>query len=205
MAGMTGLTHLICTLLYGSGLRISECLRLRVQDIDIEYQQLWVRSGKGNKDRVSLLPQRSINRLKKQLKKVEMIHQKDQAKGLGRALLPKALSEKYPGEATQLRWQYIFPSQYLAKDPRTGILHRYHISASFINHQIKKASEKAGINKKISAHTFRHSFATHLLQSGYDIRTVQELLGHKNLKTTMIYTHVLNKGGNYIKSPVDLL
>ena len=205
MDQMSGLPNLVCTLLYGSGLRISECLRLRVQDIDLEYQQLWVRSGKGMKDRVTLLPQKSINRLKKQLRAVELLHQKDLNNDLGRALLPKALSEKYPDESNQLRWQYVFPSKNLVKDPRSGLVHRHHISSALINKKIKNAVKRARINKKISAHTFRHSFATHLLQSGYDIRTVQELLGHKNLKTTMIYTHVINKGGNYIKSPVDLI
>ncbi|WP_018128385.1 integron integrase [Balneola vulgaris] len=195
--------QLICNILYGSGLRISECLRLRVQDIDFDYNQIWVRSGKGNRDRVTLLPQICVSGLKKQIQKVTLLHQLDLKNGMGKTLLPYALEQKYPGESGQLRWQYVFPSKSLAKDPRSKKLHRYHISASIINRQIKKAAEKAGLNKKVSAHTFRHSFATHLLQSGYDIRTVQELLGHKNLKTTMIYTHVMNKGGSYIKSPVD--
>lgn len=202
---LSGISSLICILLYGAGLRISECLRMRVQDIDIDYQQLWVRSGKGNKDRVTLLPDKSLEPLKNQLKKVNLIHQKDLNNGLGKTILPNALSTKYPEENALLRWQYVFPSKSLARDPRSRVLHRYHLSASIINKEIKKATKKAGINKRVSAHTFRHSFATHLLQNGYDIRTVQELLGHKNIKTTMIYTHVLNKGGNYIKSPVDLI
>jgi len=201
---MRGLPYLITLLLYGSGIRVNECLRLRVQDIDLEYKQLWVRSGKGNKDRVTLLPQKSISLLKKQVDKVRLLHQKDLKAGFGRAILPKALHAKYPNEHTELRWQYVFPSTRKAMDPRSNRTHRYHISSSYINKEIKKAVLKTNIIKKVSAHTFRHSFATQLLQQGYDIRTVQELLGHKNLKTTMIYTHVINKGGNYIKSPADI-
>ncbi|MBD3615602.1 MAG: integron integrase [Gracilimonas sp.] len=202
---LNGVAALICKLLYGSGLRISECLRLRVQDIDFDYEQLWVRSGKGMKDRVSLLPQKCIPVLKEQVKKVERMHQKDLAAGCGKALLPKALSEKYPDEDKELRWQYLFPSKKISKDPRSGLQNRYHLSNRYVQKRIKKAAKSAGINKKVTCHTLRHSFATHLLQNGYDIRTVQELLGHKNLKTTMIYTHVINKGGNYIKSPVDAI
>ncbi len=203
--GLSGLSYLIGILLYGSGMRISECLRLRVQDIDLEYKQIWVRSGKGNKDRITILPLKSVPLLKRQLEKVKLLHQKDLKAGLGKVILPKVLSEKYPNENATLRWQYLFPSSKRAEDPRTEIKHRYHVSASLINKKIQEVASTHNINKKVSAHTFRHSFATHLLQQGYDIRTVQELLGHKNLKTTMIYTHVLNKGGNYIKSPVDLL
>ena len=202
---IVGVARLICRLLYGSGLRISECLRLRVQDIDFDYEQLWVRSGKGLKDRVTLLPQICIPELKEQIKKVEIIHQKDLSRGYGQANLPKALSKKYPRENKKLRWQYLFPSKIISEDPRSGFKHRYHLSNRTVQKKLKKASEKAGINKKVTCHTLRHSFATHLLKNGYDIRTVQELLGHKNLKTTMIYTHVINKGGNYIKSPVDIL
>ncbi len=202
---LSGLPALVCKLLYGSGLRISEGLRLRVQDIDFDYEQLWVRSGKGNKDRVSLLPQQCIPALKKQIQNVKTLHDNDTAHGLGRAILPKALSKKYPNEDQELRWQYVFPAKIISEDPRSGLKHRYHISDRFIQKHLKMAALKAGINKKVTCHTLRHSFATQLLQNGYDIRTVQELLGHKNLKTTMIYTHVINKGGNYIKSPVDIL
>jgi len=200
---LEGIAGLICQLLYGSGLRISECLRLRVQDIDFDYKQLWVRSGKGLKDRVSLLPQKCIPQIQLQIEKIAALHKKDLAKGYGRTLLPKALSAKYPNENKELRWQYLFPSTMISEDPRSRLKHRYHLSNRYVQKKLKEAAKKAGLSKKISCHTLRHSFATHLLQNGYDIRTVQELLGHKNLKTTMIYTHVLNKGGNYIKSPVD--
>ncbi len=202
---LSGRTLLICELLYGSGIRISECLRLRVQDVDFENGQLWVRSGKGNKDRVSLLPQKCIPKLRRQIVRVKALHQKDLAEGYGKALLPKALARKYPGEQMSLGWQYLFPSSVLSKDPRTKLEHRHHISSRQVQRKLKNALAKTNIEKKVTCHTFRHSFATHLLQNGYDIRTVQELLGHKNLKTTMIYTHVINKGGNYIKSPVDIL
>jgi integron integrase len=205
LENLHGRTRLICELLYGSGIRISECLRLRVQDVDFEHGQLWVRSGKGQKDRVSLLPQTCIPKLRKQIKKVEMIHQKDMDKGYGKAILPNALARKYPAEQKSLGWQYLFPSSKISKDPRSQKMHRYHISSRQIQRKLKKAVAKTNINKKVTCHTLRHSFATHLLKNGYDIRTVQELLGHKNLKTTMIYTHVINKGGNYIKSPVDIL
>ncbi|MFD2531356.1 integron integrase [Gracilimonas halophila] len=202
---LNGRTLLICELLYGSGIRISECLRLRVQDVDFENGQLWVRSGKGNRDRVSLLPQKCMPKLRRQIQKVKSIHQKDLTQGFGRAILPKALARKYPKEQMSLGWQYLFPSSTISKDPRTNLEHRYHISSRQVQRKLKKAAFKTNIEKKVTCHTFRHSFATQLLQNGYDIRTVQELLGHKNLKTTMIYTHVINKGGNYIKSPVDVI
>lgn len=202
---LDGTALLICQLLYGSGLRISECLRLRVQDIDFDQEVITVRSGKGAKDRIVMLPGVCRDSLQSQLNKTRSIHKKDIRNGEGIALLPKALAKKYPEEARSLKWQYVFPSAQLKKDPRSGLLHRHHISSRFVQKEISRANRLSGINKKIRAHTFRHSFATHLLQNGYDIRTVQELLGHKDVKTTMIYTHVINKGGNYIKSPVDNL
>jgi integron integrase len=202
---MHGVPLLACQLLYGAGLRISECLRMRVQDLDFAYTQIWVRSGKGKKDRVTVMPQKCVPKLKKQLKKVGCLHEKDLSRGVGRTILPKALAKKYPGEDKKLRWQYLFPSPQRSIDPRTRIKHRYHISNSYIHRALKQALEKSSINKKVTCHTFRHSFATHLLADGYDIRTVQELLGHKQLKTTMIYTHVINKGGKGVKSPVDSL
>ncbi|PWN08012.1 integron integrase [Rhodohalobacter mucosus] len=200
---LTGVKGLIVRLLYGSGLRISECLRLRIQDLDFDYRQIEVRNTKGAKDRVTMMPESLVTQLRSQIDKVHSLHRKDLAMGMGEALLPHALSRKYPDASGDLKWQYLFPSKKIGKDPRSGFRHRYHQSPQSINSEIKKAVRKAGIRKKVSAHTFRHSFATHLLKNGYDIRTVQELLGHKSLKTTMIYTHVLNKGGKGVKSPLD--
>ena len=205
IAHLSSTKGLIVKLLYGTGLRISECLRLRVQDIDFEFNQIVVRNGKGNKDRVTIIPQSLISDLKTHLSKVDMLHKMDLKNGYGEVALPNQLAKKYPNAAAQLRWQYVFPSKKRSVNPRTLTEQRYHQSPQFINRAIANAVKNANISKKISAHTFRHSFATQLLQNGYDIRTVQELLGHKNLKTTMIYTHVLNKGGNYIKSPLDVL
>ncbi len=194
---------LICELLYGAGMRISECVRIRVQDIDFGYKQIWVRSGKGMKDRVTLLPQKCIPDLQKQMKRVRNLHERDLKKGLGKALLPGALVKKYPDEDQQLRWQYVFPSSRLSKDPRSGLLHRHHVSAVYIQTAFKKAVHAAGVPKKATCHSLRHSFATHLLSNGYDIRTVQDLLGHKNVATTMVYTHIIKKGGMGVKSPID--
>lgn len=200
---LKGLPLLVVMLLYGSGLRISEALRLRILDIDFEYHQIAVRDGKGSKDRYTLLPVRVKEKLKAQVEKVKQLHLKDKRRGYGATLLPKALSRKYPGMENTLPWRYLFPSRRISTDPRTGLQHRYHISDSFIQRAVKKAVEASGIAKKVSCHTFRHSFATHLLMDGYDIRTVQELLGHKQLSTTMIYTHVINKGGKGVRSPID--
>jgi integron integrase len=200
---LNGVKKLIVSILYGSGLRISECLRLRILDIDFDYHQIEIRNSKGNKDRVSILPESIAGELKNQIKKVEMLHQKDTSRGFGHVLLPNALSVKYPNASSELKWQYLFPSRKIGNDPRTGFRHRYHQSAQAVNRAIKQAVNQSGIQKKVSAHTFRHSFATHLLKNGYDIRTVQELLGHNSVKTTMIYTHVLNRGGHGVKSPLD--
>jgi len=200
---MNGIPRLMVQLLYGSGLRQSECLRLRVNDIDFEFNQIWVRNGKGAKDRPTMLPVVCKKDLKDQIKKVALLHKKDKKRGYGKVILPHALAKKYPNEAAKLDWQYLFPSRKIGTDPRSGQRQRYHRSSSYLHKAIKKAVKQTSIVKKVSSHTFRHSFATHLLQDGYDIRTVQELLGHKNLKTTMIYTHVLNKGGKGVKSPID--
>jgi len=202
---LCGATRLMVQLMYGTGMRISECQRLRLLDIDFGNTLIQVRNGKGGKDRITLLPESLARALANQLRKVELLHQKDVRAGLGAVPLPKALNVKYPRAATELKWQYVFPSRKIATDPRTGKKVRYHQSGQAINRRIAEAVRKSRIIKKVSAHTFRHSFATHLLNNGYDIRTVQELLGHKNLHTTMIYTHVLNKGGTYIKSPIDIL
>lgn len=205
MKHLEGQALTVAQLLYGSGLRISEAIRIRVQDVDFDYQQLLVRNGKGKKDRITVLPSLLLGKLGKQIRAVHMQHEKDKIRGFGKTLLPKALNIKYPGAAEELGWQYLFPSQRIAKDPRSGFRHRYHISDTSIQRAVKKAVKQAGITKQASCHTLRHSFATHLLQEGCDIRTVQELLGHKNVKTTMIYTHVLNKGGKGVKSPIDRL
>lgn len=181
LAELTGVKGLIVRLLYGSGLRISECLRLRIQDLDFDYRQIEVRNTKGAKDRVTMMPESLVTQLRSQIDKVHSLHKKDLAMGMGETLLPHALSRKYPDASGDLNWQYLFPSKKIGRDPRTGFRHRYHQSPQTINSEIKKAVRKAGIRKKVSAHTFRHSFATHLLKNGYDIRTVQELLGHKSL------------------------
>jgi len=190
-------------LLYGSGLRISEALRLRVAAIDFDYKQITVRNGKGKKDRITLLPESIASDLKKHIKKVDALHKQDLEKGYGAVILPKALSRKYPSAATSFGWQYLFPARTRRVDPRSGVRQRYHISAKKLRKKLKQVCKQLSIDKKVSPHTFRHSFATHLLENGYDIRTVQELLGHKDLSTTMIYTHVLNKGGQGVKSPLD--
>lgn len=200
-----GVPGLICKLLYGSGLRISEAVRLRVQDIDFGYQQITVRDGKGKKDRVTPLPSTIIPLLKDHLNKAKTRHDLDLNSGFGSVYLPDALASKYPNANKEFNWQYVFTSRNLAVDPRSGVKQRHHVDQSLINKAIKKAVKTCMINKKVSAHTFRHSFATHLLQTGTDIRTIQSLLGHADLQTTMIYTHVLKQGGQGVKSPLDCL
>lgn len=202
---LDGVNSLIVNTMYGAGLRISEALRIRIKDLDFGYRQIIVRSGKGAKDRVTMLPEKLAESLRHQIMWCKKVHEKDLANGLGRTILPGALSVKYPNADREFGWQYLFPSNSRRKDPRTGILYRYHISETTVQRAIKLATKKASVEKNVTSHTFRHSFATHLLRSGYDIRTVQELLGHQNVETTMIYTHVLNKGGRGVKSPVDSL
>lgn len=201
---MEGTARLMAELLYGAGLRVSECLRLRCLDIDFDYNQIQVRSGKGKKDRITIMPQASKNKLRQQMEKVKVLHEKDLARGYGQTLLPKALARKYPNADKKLKWQYLFPSPRRSKDPRSGLVHRYHLSDSTLQRKVKRAVEESGVEKHASCHTFRHSFATHLLENGYDIRTVQELLGHKHLNTTMIYTHVIKNKGSVVKSPMDI-
>ncbi|MEE4274239.1 MAG: integron integrase [Thermoanaerobaculales bacterium] len=203
---LEGTVQLVVLLLYGAGMRILECLRLRIQDVDFDLGTITIRDGKGHKDRTTLLPEACRQRLKDHLDDVRDIHEQDLADGFGRVHLPSALSRKYPHAATDWRWQYVFPAGSRGIDPRTGKTRRHHLHESVVQKAVKQAARKARIAKRTSCHTLRHSFATHLLMAGYDIRTIQELLGHKDVKTTMIYTHVLNmSGGNGVISPADTL
>ncbi|MFN2149716.1 MAG: integron integrase [Anaerolineales bacterium] len=195
--------RLIGKLLYGSGLRVSEAVRLRVKDLDFEQRHLAVRDGKGSHDRATLLPEAVIPQLKEQLQRTRAIHRADLRQGLGAVHLPYALAHKYPNAEREWVWQYVFPSPTLSLDPRQAVTRRHHLSASAVQKAVRKAARLARLEKRVTCHTLRHSFATHLLEAGYDIRTVQDLLGHKDVKTTMIYTHVLNKGPMAVRSPLD--
>jgi integron integrase len=197
--------RLVCTLLYGAGLRLLECLTLRVKDVDFELNQLVVRGGKGNKDRVTMLPAAVLPTLRPHLEKVRLLHQRDLRSGGGRVPMPGALAAKFPAAPLDWRWQFIFPAARTVTDPATGVRVRYHMHESVVQRAVRDAVLRAGLTKRATCHTFRHSFATHLLEDGYDIRTVQELLGHRDVNTTMIYTHVLNRGGRGVRSPLDTL
>lgn len=201
--GMQGLHQLIARLLYGCGLRLMECLRLRVKEIDFEQSQIVVREGKGEKDRLTMLPASLVEPLKAQIAFVQKQHMRDLEQGFGSVELPFALARKYPNADKELAGQCVFPSHRLSTDPRSGITSRHHLHPSGLQRAVKAAAKPVQINKPVSPHTFRHCFATHLLEAGYDIRTVQELLGHKDVKTTMIYTHVLNRGPKAVRSPLD--
>jgi integron integrase len=198
-------THLlVASLLYGAGLRLIEAVRLRVKDLDFQMDQITVREGKGEKDRITMLPQTFKEQFQTHLERVKKIHEEDLSRGYGEVFLPYALERKYPNAAKEWKWQYVFPAAKISIDKRSnGKLRRHHLSEDSIQRAVKHAIKRANVNKNGSCHSFRHSFATHLLENHYDIRTVQELLGHKDVKTTMIYTHVLNKGSN-VKSPLDL-
>ena len=202
---MEGETWLMASLLYGGGLRLMECLRLRVHDVDFELNEITVRCGKGAKDRVTMLPEQLKPALRDQLRKARAVHERDLAEGWGRVVLPDALDRKYPSAPTEWRWQWIFPAETRWKNTRTGLQGRHHVHETVLQRAVKYAARRSGVVKRVSCHTLRHSFATHLLESGYDIRTIQELLGHRDVSTTMIYTHVLNKGGRGVRSPFDHL
>jgi integron integrase len=200
---LSGVSHLMASLLYGAGLRLMECVRLRVKDVDFTYHQITVRDGKGQQDRVTVLPQSVDEAFQRHLAKVKLLHEEDLAEGCGEVYLPYALAHKYPQAGTSWVWQYVFPAFKRSTDPRSSIERRHHISEAVLQRAVKHAILQARIPKHGSCHTLRHSFATHLLENGYDIRTVQELLGHKDVSTTMIYTHVLQRGGKGVRSPLD--
>jgi integron integrase len=196
---------LMAQMLYGSGLRLMECIRLRIQDLDIERGKIYLRGAKGGKDRVSIIASFVQEKLQKQLQRVKQLHDEDLAQGYGNVFIPEALARKYPSAEKEFRWQYVFPAKKRSRDPRTGIVRRHHILESGLQKAVKKAVDRAGITKRVSCHTFRHSFATHMLENGVNIRVVQELMGHADVKTTEIYTHVMEKNISDVKSPLDFL
>jgi len=200
---LDGEAWLIASLLYGSGLRLTECLRLRVHDLDFSRREITVRDGKGGKDRVTMLPRSQTAPLRSHLARVKAVHECDLGAGWGRVELPDALQRKYPRAPAEWRWQWVFPQQHRWRDPKTGAQGRHHVHETIVQRAFRDAVGRAGVTKRASCHTLRHSFATHLLDAGYDIRTIQELLGHKDVRTTMIYTHVLNRGGHGVHSPLD--
>jgi integron integrase len=194
---------LMASLLYGAGLRLMECIRLRVKDVDFAQLQIMVREGKGNKDRITMLPPSLVEPLRRQLERAKALHELDVREGFGHVYLPYALSRKYPNADQEWCWQYVFPARQRSLDPRTGREQRHHVAETALQKAVRAAIKGAGITKPGSCHTLRHSFATHLLEAGYDIRTIQELMGHSDVQTTMIYTHVLNRGGKGVKSPLE--
>ncbi|KUJ81580.1 integron integrase [Microbulbifer flavimaris] len=205
LAYLNGAARLRVQLLYGAGLRSAELLSSRVKDIDFASNNIIVRAGKGNKDRTTMLPQALTGDLRRQIGRVELLHAQDLADGYGEVYLPDALARKYPNAASEIAWQYLFPASRPGPCPRTGVVRRHHLHPTALSKQIRCAVKAAGIHKPARAHAFRHSFATHLLEEGYDLRTIQELLGHSDISTTEIYTHVVNRGGKGVKSPMDRL
>lgn len=203
LARLSGREALMAGLLYGSGLRLMECLRLRVKDVDVQRSELTVRSGKGNKDRMTVLPEALKAGLLRQIADVRVLHDSDLAAGFGRVHLPHALARKYPNAAAEMGWQYVFPATRTSVDPLDGIRKRHHLDEKVLQAAVRRAAQAIGIDKPVTPHTLRHCFATHLLEAGADIRTVQELLGHKDVATTQIYTHVLNRGARGVLSPLD--
>jgi integron integrase len=203
IAQMTGQYRLMTQVMYGSGLRLMECLRLRIKDLDFDNRRIIVYDGKGGDDRVTMLPDSLVIPLRQHLEQVKTLHQNDLAAGFGSVYIPLGLDKKYPTAHKQWIWQYVFPASNIYKDPETGVMSRHHTHETALQKAIRVAARAAKIDKRVTPHTFRHSFATHLLQNGYDIRTVQELLGHKDVKTTMVYTHVLQRGGLAVRSPLD--
>jgi integron integrase len=203
LAAMEGTPRLMAQLLYGTGLRLMELLRLRVKDLDFDRNQIIVRGGKGDKDRVTVFPEKLKAGLRAHLERVRLRWEKDRAEGFGEVYLPPALAKKYPRAATEWSWQWVFPSRSRSRDPRSGRIRRHHVQETALQRAVNEAARLARMTKPASCHTLRHSFATHLLENGYDIRTVQELLGHKDVSTTQIYTHVMQKPGLGVRSPLD--
>jgi integron integrase len=203
LARMEGTHALMAKLLYGTGMRLMECLRLRVKDVELTRRQIIVRQGKGGKDRITMLPESLVSGMTSHLREVRRVYEGDRAARVAGVELPDAYAAKNPSAATSWAWHWVFPQDHLSFDPRTGVHRRHHVFDQTFSRALKRAADDAGIEKPISSHTLRHSFATHLMEAGYDIRTVQELLGHRDVSTTMIYTHVLNRGGRGVVSPLD--
>jgi len=202
---MKGVHALMTKLMYGGGLRLMECVRLRIQDLDLDRKKLYIRGSKGGKDRATLFPTTVIEEMRIHIQKVKQLHDQDLSKGYGETELPDALARKYPNANKEYRWQYVFPSKYISKDPRSEIKRRHHVLESGLQKAVKRAVDKAGLTKRATCHTFRHSFATHLLENGVNIRIVQQLMGHANVKTTEIYIHVMDRDINLVQSPLDVL